>query len=145
MDRNEIIGGNIKKMRGLRGLNKSELARRLIKRHNSQSNIVNPKRWTAQSIVEWERGEHFPTVPNFALLAQELGITPNDLYGITANTIARTDLMNAKIDLLEVLEHNEWLTFDNIPLPLEIRGNLVKAVSLVLDAVGLSKKNINVR
>jgi hypothetical protein len=50
--------------------------------------------------------------------------------------------MNAKFDLLEVLEHNERLTFDNIPLPMDIRGNLIQAVSLVLDTVGLSKKNI---
>jgi transcriptional regulator with XRE-family HTH domain len=145
MNMNEIIGANIRKLRGLRGLNKSELARRLIKRHNSQGDIAKSKRWTAQSIVEWERGEHFPTVPNFVLLAQELGITPNDLCGIAPNEITRTDVMNAKIDLQDLLRHNDKLTFDDIPLPEDARKSLIESITLSLKMLGISKKNIHVR
>jgi transcriptional regulator with XRE-family HTH domain len=92
------------------------------------------------SVAHWERGAHLPPAGFMVELAEILvDGTPNDLYGIAANTITRTDLMNAKFDLLEVLEHNERVTFDNIPLPEDMRKNVIKAITLALEMAGVNK------
>jgi transcriptional regulator with XRE-family HTH domain len=97
------------------------------------------------AIAKWENGISLPPAGLMVELAEILvNGTPNDLYGITDKT-TRTDIMNAKIDLQDLLRHNDKLTFDDIPLPEDARKSLIESITLSLKMLGISKKNIHVR
>jgi transcriptional regulator with XRE-family HTH domain len=95
------------------------------------------------AITNWEAGLNLPPAGFMVELAEILvNGTPNDLYGIKTSELTFSQILDTEIDLNKLIMLSDKLTFDNIPLPMDIRGNLIQAVSLVLDTVGLSKKNI---
>jgi transcriptional regulator with XRE-family HTH domain len=91
------------------------------------------------TISGWENGVNLPPAGFMVELAEILADgTPNDLYGIT-NKTTRTDVMNTKIDLQDLLQYNDQLTFDGLSIPEAIRMGLLQNIKNILGMLGFSK------
>jgi transcriptional regulator with XRE-family HTH domain len=98
------------------------------------------------AITNWETGLNLPPAGFMVELAEILvSGTPNDLYGITTSTLTFAQILNTDIDLCKLIMHSDKLTFNDIPLPEDMRKNLLKAITLALEMVGLSKTNMCIR
>jgi transcriptional regulator with XRE-family HTH domain len=71
-------------------------------------------------IYSWEKMGKAPSAVSLKMLTDFLGITPNDLYGIT-NKTTRTDIISTKIDLQDLLQYNDQLTFNGLAIPEDMR------------------------
>lgn len=87
--KSQVVGERIRERRNAAGLSQAELGRR--------TGV------SQQSVAQWEKGVNLPEGARLTTLANELGVTVDELLGQRDLTSARLDVLEDRVTRIEVL------------------------------------------